>query len=105
MDRLVFGDENSRRACGEHAAPTIHHIIRSASVEFARSDRARTRCFVDTCQLGAFARSAIIGVAFPAPSPTLPRKRGRERTEFVHHRALPLLREPALILHAAEAAH
>ena len=63
-------------------------MIRSASVEFARSDRARTRCFVDTCQLGAFARSAIMGLVFPAPSPTLPRKRVRERTEFVRGRAL-----------------
>src|SRR5262245_16266277 len=80
-------------------------MIRSASVEFARSDRARTRCFVDTCQLGAFARSTIMSVVFPAPSPTLPRKRGRERTEFARGCALPLLREPALILHAAEGAH
>src|SRR6516162_4397068 len=51
-------------------------MILSALVEFVRSDRARTRCFVDTCQLGDFARSTIIGVVFLPPPPPPPPTRG-----------------------------
>src|SRR5262249_57374303 len=73
-------------------------MIRSASVEFARSDRARTRCFVDTCQLGAFARSTIMSVVFPAPSPTPPPKRGRGGPQVPPGLALPLFWGPPPIL-------
>src|SRR6266540_3996100 len=34
-------------------------MIRSALVKFARSERARTRCFVETCQRGVFANSVV----------------------------------------------
>jgi hypothetical protein len=43
--------------------------------------RARTNCFVDKCQLGAFDSSATMSL-LACPTPTLPRKRGRERTAF-----------------------
>src|SRR3979409_2154895 len=46
------------------------HISRSASVEFARNVRARTNCFVDKCQLGAFDSSATMSLlACPHPNP------------------------------------
>src|SRR5262249_41033840 len=89
----------------EGLARSADPMIRPAPVGFPRRHRARTRCFVETCQPGAFARSAITDLVFPAPSPTLPRKRGRERTEFVRGRALSLLLTPALIFHATKRAH
>src|SRR5262245_64905510 len=52
-------------------------ILRSASVEFVRSSRARTRCFVETRQLGGFGTSDMIGLTFvlachPPPPPPPP---------------------------------
>jgi hypothetical protein len=46
-------------------------ISLSASVECVRSDRARTRCFVEIRQFGTFGGSAIVGVAcLPPPQPS-----------------------------------
>src|SRR5439155_23268761 len=42
-------------------------MIRSALVKFARSERARTRCFVETCQRGVFANSVVISPPPPPP--------------------------------------
>src|SRR5262249_34687304 len=43
-------------------------MIRSALVKFMRSERARTRCFVETYQRGVFANSVVINPP-PHPSP------------------------------------
>jgi len=53
-------------------------ILRSASVEFVRSSRARTRCFVETRQLGGFGTSDMIGLTFvlACPLPTPPPQAG-----------------------------
>src|SRR5215471_7271538 len=60
-------------------------MIRSALVKFMRSERARTRCFVETYQRGVFANSVVINPP-PHPSPasgggSRPRSRVGQRPE------------------------
>src|SRR5262245_64925106 len=77
-------------------------ILRSASVEFVRSSRARTRCFVETRQLGGFGTSDMIGLTFvlalpPPPPPPPPAARAAGRRP-----ASPAPDTSARTLHAAQ---
>src|SRR5690349_13660910 len=102
MGRSVSGAENSRRLNDEHAVPTIR-FARPRSNSLAAIAPARVASSIHASWVLLHAQSSWVLFFLPLPNPPPQAGEGAHRARA--RTCLPLLQEPALILHAAEAAH